>query len=349
MNKNIRVLVTGAGSGVGQGIIKSLKLSKLPLHIISADIAAVNAGLYRTDEALIIPKVEEDDALQRMADALYKSKPDMVFVGSEFEMLFFAKNRDFLERECKTHIIVAAEEAIEMANDKWFTVCCLQKNGLPYPLSALGEAGKPPFTEVASAIGYPCVLKTRTGTSGRHVNIVHSKEELERLWPSVPNPMVQELLVEPSTQLKLEYTCSVFRCADGTLLGPFTARRTLRGGNSWIVEVEPFIELHPFLLTLGSALDFSGSLNVQLILTQRGPVPFELNMRFSGTTAVRAHFGFNEPEIYIRSYFLKEQIKQPEIRKGMAFRYLEEVFVDGYTLNEINTNHFPKGEVRQWF
>ena len=36
--KKIKVLVTGAGSGVGQSIMKALKISKLPIKIISADI-----------------------------------------------------------------------------------------------------------------------------------------------------------------------------------------------------------------------------------------------------------------------------------------------------------------------
>ena len=34
----------------------------------------------------------------------------------------------------------------------------------------------------------------------------------------------------------------------------------------------------------------------------KGPIPFEINARFSGTTAIRAHFGFNEPELAIQSY-----------------------------------------------
>ena len=57
--KNINILVTGAGSGVGQSIIKSLNISKLNLSILSADINAYNAGLYRTKKSILIPPVEQ--------------------------------------------------------------------------------------------------------------------------------------------------------------------------------------------------------------------------------------------------------------------------------------------------
>ena len=66
MDKYCRILVTGAGSGVGQGIIKALHMSSLPISIISADIAPINAALYRTDEAVIIPRVESAGALDEI-------------------------------------------------------------------------------------------------------------------------------------------------------------------------------------------------------------------------------------------------------------------------------------------
>ena len=56
--RDVRVLVSGAGSCVGQGIVKSLRSCSYPVTIISADISPFNAALYRADEAIIIPKVD---------------------------------------------------------------------------------------------------------------------------------------------------------------------------------------------------------------------------------------------------------------------------------------------------
>ena len=40
--KKLNVLVTGAGSGVGQSIVRSLLLSKIKMNIFLADISGIN-------------------------------------------------------------------------------------------------------------------------------------------------------------------------------------------------------------------------------------------------------------------------------------------------------------------
>ena len=44
-------------------MIKSLHASSLDLSVVSADISLLNAGLYRTSESFLIPKVEEHGAI----------------------------------------------------------------------------------------------------------------------------------------------------------------------------------------------------------------------------------------------------------------------------------------------
>jgi carbamoyl-phosphate synthase large subunit len=140
----------------------------------------------------------------------------------------------------------------------------------------------------------------------------------------------------------------VFKTADGTLLGPFTARRTLRGGTSWHVEVDHFVFLNSLLLNIGNCLNFTGSLNIQLMVGPTGPIPFELNARFSGTTAIRAQFGFNEPAMALKAFFYEETLEPPRIRKGLAMRYHEEVFIDDVGAMDMKPGQC-KGYVNPWF
>ncbi|SVE38549.1 uncharacterized protein METZ01_LOCUS491403, partial [marine metagenome] len=84
-------MVTGAGSGVGQGVIKALRISELPLTLIGADIAPLNSGLFRTDEGVLIPRVESTGALEKIIDTLNGRDVRVVMVGSEFDLEFYSR------------------------------------------------------------------------------------------------------------------------------------------------------------------------------------------------------------------------------------------------------------------
>lgn len=345
--KRCRVLVTGAGSGVGQGIVKALRIAELPVTVVCADIAPMNAALYRADEALLIPRVESPGALEVMIDLIQKNHIQVVMVGSEFDLAFFAQHQGTILEKSGARVIAAPPETVAIANDKWLTSEFLRTSSLPYAQSCIPD-NQEEAVSVAADWGFPLVVKTRCGTSSRHVHIVWSPVELLEVWPNTPSPMLQRLVDMPTSELNNEYTCSVFKTELGTILGPFHARRTLRGGTSWHVEVDRFPALDTLLLDIGRALPFSGSLNVQLIIGASGPVPFELNARFSGTTAVRAHFGFNEPAMALRSFHYGEEPEPPVIRRGVAMRYHEEVFIDDIAVADIKPN-VSKGYVRPWF
>jgi carbamoyl-phosphate synthase large subunit len=345
--QNIRVLVTGAGSGVGQGIIKSLRIAGLPVTVISSDISPFHSALFRTDESILLPKVEESGSLETIVGALRSKKVDVVMIGSEFDLEFFARHRADIESRSGALVVASPLEAIQIANDKWLTAEYLRQNNLPYAETVL-PANADEAAAQAKEWGYPLMLKTRRGTSSRHVHVIEDESALRSLFDRVPFPMLQKLIARPKSDLSSEFTCSVFKCKDGAVLGPFTARRTLRGGSSWVVEVDAFTDLHPLLLSIGNIMPVMGSLNVQLMMGPNGPVPLEFNARFSGTTAVRARYGFNEPGMALRSYFLKEKLSAPHIGRGLAFRYLEEVFVDGVSASDLK-EPLPKGEVLKWF
>ena len=79
--ETIKVLVTGAGSTVGQGVIKALRSSNLPLYIVASDISPFNCALYRADKGIILPRVEEENSLERSIAGIKANNIDVVMLG----------------------------------------------------------------------------------------------------------------------------------------------------------------------------------------------------------------------------------------------------------------------------
>ena len=50
-------------------------------------------------------------------------------------------------------------------------------------------------------------------------------------------------------------------------------------------------------------------------MSKRGPIPFEFNSRFSGTTSIRAYFGFNEPLMFLKNYFQKKKLYHLKLKE----------------------------------
>ena len=91
-------------------------------------------------------------------------------------------------------------------------------------------------------------------------------------------------------------------------------------------EANPVVEAEA--LRVVNALGPTGTCNVQLWWTARGPVTFETNPRFSGGVGMRAHFGYNEVEIAIRDLVLDEPVPAPRTTTGTALRFWEQMYFD---------------------
>jgi carbamoyl-phosphate synthase large subunit len=322
-------------------------MSSLPITIISADIGPMNPALFRADDSILIPKLELEQTASNIISIIKRKAVNVVMIGSEYELEFFATHKDEIQSETGCLVVVSPLEAVQTANDKWLTTEFFSKHKIHY--AECFVSGKlEDVINKADELGYPLMLKSRTGTSSRNVHIVRGEKDILNLFEKVPSPMLQRIISMPDTQLSHEYTCSVFKCSNGSILGPFTARRTLRWGSSWNIEVGDFVELHPVLIAIGEECSAMGTLNIQLMVGPEGPIPFELNSRFSGTTAIRAYYGFNEPEMVLRNYYLHETLSSPTIRKGLALRYMEEVFVEGISMHDLKPP-FSKGRIKQWF
>jgi len=345
--KKINVMVTGAGSGVGQSIIKALKISKLNLNIISADINELNAALYRTKKSLLIPKIEKKNSLKLIIKILKINKIDILFIGSEIEIDFFSKHRNFIYNRAGTLVSVTNLNVVKISNDKFQSVEFFKNNKIKYPKSFIVNS-KNNLNSLYSKMKKPFILKSRFGTSARSVYLIKDKKDFISKTSLVDKPMVQEYLGKKNIFFDEEFTCSVFTGKNKNLVGPFMAQRILKNGTSWVTKTYKNKNLKDLILKISRKINNEGTINVQFKKYKGNFIPFEINSRFSGTTCIRAAMGFNEPELYIKSFYLNKNILNKKISEGIVFRYIEEIFIKTNNEKKLK-NFFSKGHIKKWF
>ena len=161
--------------------------------------------------------------------------------------------------------------------------------------------------------------------------------------------MIQEFLGKKKTFFDEEFTCSVFVDNEDNIIGPFMSQRILKNGTSWILKTYKNKRLKDLVIKIVKKISNKGSINIQLKKHNNKFYPFEINSRFSGTTSIRAALGFNEPELFIKSFFLNQKLKRKiKINNGFVFRYVEEVFLKTDKISELK-KYFSRGNKKQWF
>lgn len=319
----IRILVTGVGSLLGQGILKSIQGSSLECKVIGTDYFPSAVGLYWVDKGYILPdilkpNIIESEWINALINVINQEKITIVLPGLDFEIPLLAKNKSIIENKTGVTLLVSSEKVVSLGNDKWETVNYLKNNGFNYPNSSLPET----VESFIQSNRFPLIVKPRFGHTSENVFLVKNEKELNEAVETCDKPIIQEYLENPEQ----EYTCGV-TCIDHEILTLISLRRTLKNGNTQQAFCERTEEIDAYIRKLTLSLKPYGPLNFQLILTERGPVVFEINPRFSGTTPIRALFGVNEVEAVIRKLTgLKIKGAYTE-KEGVVIRYFENQYI----------------------
>lgn len=315
----MKVLVTGGGALLGQGVIRSLLASSLQVEVAAADPSPLSAGLYWVKERHLVPLAKDPEYVARFEALLERARPDAVIPGTDVELLVFAEHRAEWERRFGTKVIVSSSEVVRIADDKYLTFEFLRRHGFPAPDSCLaGEEDA-----LVERVGFPLIVKPRVGARSVGVSKVNNAAELARAVAEGTNVVIQECVADEGA----EYTAGTLTF-DGKCDASIVMRRDLRDGNTYRAYVEDFPALNATVRKLAEALGSYGPANFQFRLDGTGAVKvFEINGRFSGTTPLRMRAGFNEVEMTLRHVLMGEKIVQPKVQPMTILRHLEETIV----------------------
>ena len=343
----ITVMVTGlGGGGVGEQILKALKMASQDYEIVGVDMDPRSMGLQTVKHPYIVPPASNPGYIDTIAALCERHGVNALLPGSEQELEQISR---YKERFVAGNVFVPINPSavIQTCLDKVKTMNFLDREGFSYPRYL--PIASP--TDLHKINFLPVVLKPSSG-SGGSVNtfIAQTDEELHlfgKYLLDLAGPFIcQEYVGTPEN----EYTVGILLGMDGGLINSIAVRRSIVSGLSCHLKVPNRTgrsELGAHLVissgisqgTIGKyhqvtgecekialALGCTGAVNIQCRMVNGSPCVFEINPRFSGTTSLRAMVGYNEPDVLIRKHVRGEKIPNGfSYNSGVICRGLKEL------------------------
>ena len=335
----MNILITGAGGGIGQGVIRSLRMIKdINIKVVASDMSEFATGLYAADVSYIVDKYDSNKYLENLSYIFKKEAIDFYIPGTDVELKFCAINKQSILDEYGVHTVISSEEVIDISHDKFKTALFLKENGFNYPkTSYLKDID-------VQKINYPIILKPSNGHGSIGVYKINNFSELKSHFKNTNDLILQEYIGNNDS----EYTCTVVK-VNGTLSPVLALKRVLRYGDTFRAEPEKSEKIEQYVLNVAKKLDIDGGCNFQLRIDENGdPKIFEINSRFSGTTPFCAQIGFNPVEFYLKESLGFKSVINIDFNM-ILLRYWSEVVVSKSSLKKLSDYGNIKPLIAQHF
>jgi len=325
--------VTSIGSGVGEAIYRSLKLTQItehPIKMIGMDAVPLKAGVYLADQFHKIPFFTDEKAyIKRILELIFQEKIQLIIPGVDAELEIFAKYQHIIEQaDCK--ILVSSKEVSKLSNDKYLLSQFCQNLRLPFaPTHLLSN-----IQINKHRITFPSIIKPRQGEGSRNIYLLKQPCDFLQTWEhlsdqnQLDNYILQpfyppfDQLDQPTHQLTMsqkdEFSLQFYVSQTGYILGHFISNNWLKSGVP--TRVVPIAPSTPRLINQGKTIvqalikkGLRGPINLQgrLVYDENKKLDiifFEINNRFTGITDIRTKLGFREVDACLRDYVLCENI-----------------------------------------
>ncbi|HHQ4465031.1 TPA: ATP-grasp domain-containing protein [Aeromonas veronii] len=325
----MNILITGAGSVMGQSIYKALTMhdfsEKIEVHFSNSEL--IGAGRYFNHPSVkvvcapIFPLAVDSDYESHLEEYIRINNIDIVFSGTQHELAKISKYRDKFGNAATIPSNIA-----EICMDKVQTAAILSKYGVRVPLTCTLKD----YVNNHLNDQHCVVVKPNHSSSSRKIFVNNSREDVLRLLDE--NTLNQDGFLVQEQLYGDEYTCGCYIDRYTKDMNHIIFKRTLTpDGATSYGEIVVDDSITDYLKSVCNALveeglDF-GHVNVQLILTDNGPVLFEINGRLSSTEASKAYYGFNSCAAFIYNIVKEESYTGWSVASsGRFLRYYEELY-----------------------
>ena len=328
-----KIAISGIGTSVGLGIIKSIRSDCLDHFILGID-NQLTAHSYMVDKFEYMEKVENLKNNERIVNLLNKFKIDVLLIASEYEIQWFSLNKIDIEKKSNTKICIALIDWIKLGNNKLKTYKFLNKIGVSVTSFFYYKSKEDNWISCVNSKplienDFPLFLKPNMGTSNKGIIKFDNLDDFNKF--TFPLQKSHYVLQKSLCNINsFEVTSSIVISKSGEIeFEPFHAKRKLNKGISWEVEKINSPKLDEIVLLIGKNMkDYFGSLNIQFMGSEDiGFYPLEINTRFSSTTSYRLACKRNEVMYLINDLMDKNNSKYIGLKLDkypIMHRYVED-------------------------
>lgn len=323
-NHPLNVLVLAVGSPLGQSIVKALQTSRLTLGIHVADISDLAAGLYLPEvRSIILPLVKNQKYLEQLTAYIRTHNIRAIFPVIAPEHEFFAQHANYFH-DMGVEILSCSPAVYQLCNDKYDSMIHLRSMGIDAPDTSLCRDDDE-VEQFLARNTFPVFVKPRSGASSADIFKVHNREQLFGILRVFPR---EYFVVQAFLDDSRDFTAGVYVSRDRSLRSTLLIERELKFGLSYRGTIFEDQGLSDYCLKVAEAISSYYSINVQFKIIGGRPYTYEVNPRLSSTTSVRAHFGFNEPDMILHE--LQGQLRAYALEKrcGRFTRYWQEHYLE---------------------
>lgn len=325
----INILVLGVSGNVSTGILKAIKSSDMNIFIFGACVQKYAAGFAFCDESLLCPYANHKSFLPWLEKTVEDNNINIVLSGVE-EVNDTLSTVGILNDKCL--LLVPEKHNLDTFSDKLTTVNWLADNKIDHP-QTLDLSKKHSFSQIEARLTLPFILKPKIGKGSAGLFIIENEEQYLGI-EDINLYVAQQLIGDAES----EYTCGVYKSKFG-YTEIIVMRRLLRNGSTIMAEVVDNKEIYEYCKQIADACDTTVPFNIQLRLCKKTQKPFcfEVNMRLSGTTAIRHGFGFKDCQVWIKETIQNKNFHSDfNVKPAIAIRYEAEVYLDKDTVYSLN-------------
>lgn len=161
-------------------------------RVITTDMNDLAPAIYEADAFYLVPRIDDPTYIDKLLEICKKENIDCLFALIDPELSIIAENKDrFLEIGVTP--LISNYEAVELAFDKYEMFKYLSTNGFK---AAKTYIDKNEFYKDLEnkEIDFPVFVKPYRGSASININKVNSKEEIDVLFDTYDDLIVQEFM-----------------------------------------------------------------------------------------------------------------------------------------------------------